>query len=250
VGYELHITRKQTWFDDGPEITLDEWISLVRSDVEMRLDGYAEAETRDTHEVIRVEDPSLAVWKAYTGHGHDGNMAWLYLSQGNVVAKNPDQEIRRKMAGLARRLGARVQGDDGEFYDDDGEAVLQETVAHAIGDSREIQPPPGLPVPALALRDLFARLNEVSRTGYTCDHRFTQTTRFLTERGLPVGAMLAWLGENGGGCDCEIVFNVEEKWGESVGYEPPDEDSPDEDPEPSERPRPAPPPRKPWWRFW
>jgi len=112
------------------------------------------------------------------------------------------------------------------------------------------KPPPDLPIPASALRDLFESLNRTSGTGYQCDHRFALTTRFLRERGLPVEETLAWLGKNGGGCDCEVIFNVEEKWGEAVGYEPPDEDSPDQDPEPRERPRPAPPSRRPWWRFW
>jgi hypothetical protein len=45
MGYELHITRKRDWSDAGPEITLDEWLALVRSDPDMRLDGFAEAQT-------------------------------------------------------------------------------------------------------------------------------------------------------------------------------------------------------------
>lgn len=110
------------------------------------------------------------------------------------------------------------------------------------------RPPPDLPIPAPALRDLFERLNEVSGKGYKCDHRFTQTTRFLTERGLPVEETLAWLGENGGGCDCEVNFNTEQRWGEAVGYDPPDEDIPEAYLGPPERS--DPPPRKPWWRFW
>jgi hypothetical protein len=236
VGYELHITRKPNWFDDGPEIRLDEWIAVVKQDPEMRLDGFAETETGDTHAVLRVEDSSLAVWTAYSAHGRDGNMAWLYLSQGSVVAKNPDQEIRTKMAALARRLGARVQGDEGEFYGDDGEALPEQ--------------PPGLPISATALRDLFENLNTTSGTGYQCDHRFTLTRRFLTERGLPVEKTLAWLGENGGGCDCEVIFNVEQRWGEAVGYEPSGEDDPEPESSPPTIETPPPPPRKPWWRFW
>jgi hypothetical protein len=135
VGYEVHITRRPSWFEDGPEITLDEWLAVVREDPDLRLDGFAEAETRDTHTKIRVEDPSLAIWTAYSGHGRDGNMAWLYLSQGNVVAKNPDEEIRRKLALLAKRLGARVQGDEGEFYGDDGESIPE-----ADGSPPEVEP--------------------------------------------------------------------------------------------------------------
>ena len=38
------------------------------------------------------------------------------------------------------------------------------------------------------------------------------------------GEIHALLGENGAGCDCEVIFNVAEKWGEIVGFDPPDED--------------------------
>jgi hypothetical protein len=31
-----------------------------------------------------------------------------------------------------------------------------------------------------------------------------------------------WLCAHGGFCDCEVVFNVEQEWGERVGYEAPD----------------------------
>jgi hypothetical protein len=36
--------------------------------------------------------------------------------------------------------------------------------------------------------------------------------------------MLEWLGENGAGCDCEVMMNTADQWGEIVGYEPPEED--------------------------
>jgi len=46
MGYDLHITRKKNWdgFEDehGPEISLDEWIAMVRADAEMPLDGFCE----------------------------------------------------------------------------------------------------------------------------------------------------------------------------------------------------------------
>jgi hypothetical protein len=45
MGYDVHITRRPEWFEDeGPEITLDEWLAVIRDDPEMRLDGYAEAQ--------------------------------------------------------------------------------------------------------------------------------------------------------------------------------------------------------------
>jgi hypothetical protein len=39
MGYNFHVTRKEYRCDEaGPEITLDEWISYVHSDVEVRPD--------------------------------------------------------------------------------------------------------------------------------------------------------------------------------------------------------------------
>lgn len=59
MGYEVHITRKAMWVEDeGPIISLKEWMEYVSSDPEMRADGYAEALTPDG--VIRIEDPSIA----------------------------------------------------------------------------------------------------------------------------------------------------------------------------------------------
>jgi hypothetical protein len=36
------------------------------------------------------------------------------------VVKNPDTEILKKMWLIAQSLGAKVQGDDGETYGEDG----------------------------------------------------------------------------------------------------------------------------------
>jgi hypothetical protein len=83
-----------------------------------------------------------------------------------------------------------------------------------------------LPVSPADLRALFERLDEVSATGYECDHTFALPRRFLTERDLPVDTMVQWLGENGAGCDCEVMFNVEQQWGERVGFVAKEEPAP------------------------
>jgi hypothetical protein len=120
MGYELHITRKKNWdgFGDehGPQISLDEWIAVVRADTEMRLDGFAEVPLREG-KMFRLDHPSIAVWTAWSRHGEAGDMAWFHHFDDNVAVKNPDREIRRKMWRIGERLQARVQGDDGEFYD-------------------------------------------------------------------------------------------------------------------------------------
>lgn len=120
MGYDVHITRKENWFDeDGPAIDIAEWKALVDADPEMRLDGYASAVVGNGS-VLRLERDGLSVWTAYAGHGVDGNMAWFDFRQGNVVVKNPDDAILGKMWRLAQQLGAKVQGDDGELYGADG----------------------------------------------------------------------------------------------------------------------------------
>ena len=52
-------------------------------------------------------------------------MAWFSHSQGDVVVKNPDREILRKMWLVAGAFNAKVQGDDGEIYDANGDVIRE-----------------------------------------------------------------------------------------------------------------------------
>jgi hypothetical protein len=123
MGYDLHIARKEVWHDDGLEISMAEWELLIATDPEMRLDGFAEAKTPNGS-VLRINDPSLAVWVGHPEHGTRDGMAWFWLSHGgNITAKNPDEPTCRKMWSLAQTLGAKVQGDEGDLYGSDGQAI-------------------------------------------------------------------------------------------------------------------------------
>jgi hypothetical protein len=120
MGYDVYITRKENACDqEGPSISLEEWLAFVAHDPEMRVDGYAEATVGDG-ETLRIESPGLSAWLKYSGHGKNGNMAWFYFDAGNISVKNPDAEILRKMGAIAQALSAKVQGDDGELYDSEG----------------------------------------------------------------------------------------------------------------------------------
>ncbi|RZM17721.1 MAG: hypothetical protein EOO88_42635 [Pedobacter sp.] len=123
MGYELHITRQDLWVDKDPSrmISSEEWLEYIASDPEMSLDGFAEVQLSE-NKVLRVEDPSLAVWRTYSRAVFKENQAWFYLYEGNIEVKNPDKEIIVKMAAIGSILSAKVQGDEGEIYNHFGVA--------------------------------------------------------------------------------------------------------------------------------
>jgi|SRR6516162_525029 hypothetical protein len=118
MGYDVHITRAEEWSESETQpITFEEWRAYIASDPEMRLDGHAETRTPDGA-VIRMEGEGLAVWVVWPDTS-DGNLAWMDHRDGRIVVKNPDAAILAKMCAIAEKLGARVQGDEGELYPDE-----------------------------------------------------------------------------------------------------------------------------------
>jgi hypothetical protein len=113
MGYDLHITRAEDWAESGETpITPDEWKSYVDAAPDLVWDS----ERPWTH-----METDLAVWTGHPPH------AWLALLDGQVETKNPDEAMRKKMHEIATALGARVQGDDGEWYGADGNVVVEGT---------------------------------------------------------------------------------------------------------------------------
>jgi hypothetical protein len=100
----LHITRAKHWAqNEGLWISPEEWISVVEADPELR-----------SHEDF---GPLFAVW---TGESELVD-PWLEWFNGNIDTKNPDAALIEKMVQIAKRLGARVQGDEGEIYPGNGQ---------------------------------------------------------------------------------------------------------------------------------
>ncbi len=121
MAYEVHITRRQNWFDkEGPAITLEDWRRYAASDAEMRLDMVPENLTHQG--TIRMESPGSAFWSAYSRQGAGGEAAWFRHFRDRVTVKDPDAEILAKMHRVAVALGAKVQGANGELYGPDGKA--------------------------------------------------------------------------------------------------------------------------------
>jgi hypothetical protein len=92
MGYDLHITRKNDWFDEGgPVITENEFAELLN----------------------RRPNLKEEVW-------------W---SDGNIDTKNPEDPLIRELMIAAQELGAKVQGDDGEIYTEDYLADINRRMA-------------------------------------------------------------------------------------------------------------------------
>jgi hypothetical protein len=118
MGYDLHITRQEFWADEENinQISFEEWLNYVESDSELELtNGY---ETR----IPRIENkfhniPGFCNW---SGHSimKGNSMPWFDYRDGCISTKNPDEEIIKKMLRIANVLSAKVQGDEGEFYDE------------------------------------------------------------------------------------------------------------------------------------
>jgi hypothetical protein len=113
MGYDIHIRRPNQADGKKSPITLEEWHRVVNEDPDMQLEGFAEAHS-PSGEVIRYENKGLALWTAHSGH----HKVWFDYRNGRIVVKSPDAEVLAKMRAIAVKLGARVQGDEGEFYDE------------------------------------------------------------------------------------------------------------------------------------
>ena len=117
MGYELHITRRESWFeDDGNDITLEEWVNYVNSDNELVLtNGYLTKVPGiiDTFQNV----PGFCEWLNHSKKARE-DKPWFDYQDGVVSAKYPDEETVHKMVRIANKLNANVQGDDGEIYDE------------------------------------------------------------------------------------------------------------------------------------
>ena len=61
--------------------------------------------------------PGFCSWSAHSVMKGD-SQPWFDYRDGCISTKNPDEEVIRKMINIADTLNAKVQGDEGELYDE------------------------------------------------------------------------------------------------------------------------------------
>ena len=115
MGYDLYITRAESWLDRKKSpIRREEWDSVVAADPELELS------TQDYYErqvKRRIERIYAVIWMV-----HPDRVPFWFLD-GAVETKNPDDATIRKMVTLARKLKAKVLGEEDEEYGSDGKAL-------------------------------------------------------------------------------------------------------------------------------
>ena len=98
MGYDLNIVRDTI---ETSSISLDEWLNYVRNDKEL----------------VLSDEPNVYNWIAYP-YIRENGAPWFEYYNGYITTKNPDAEVIKKMFSIAEALKGKVQGEEGEFYDE------------------------------------------------------------------------------------------------------------------------------------
>ena len=111
TGREVHISRRVNWWElDGGQISAAEFAAAVAADADL----------------VMITVPDIWKWEPRwiaelttgpgLGPGPEPRESLVWRA-GRIVARRPSPALIAKMCELAKTLGARVQGDDGEYYD-------------------------------------------------------------------------------------------------------------------------------------
>jgi hypothetical protein len=120
MTYDVHIHRAEDYVDAAANpIPREDWEAWVANAPDFRFHetDYVAFNYEDGERKER-----LAVWTQHP----EGQEPALFYYGGSVESGNPDEHTLRRMARVAADLGARLQGDDGEFYTLDGEPMPED----------------------------------------------------------------------------------------------------------------------------
>lgn len=109
MGYNIQIVRKKDYdnFEEESDITLLEWQRYLLTDPDLKL-------SKTFFGLDDTPGEGFVIWEK----GSEEN-AWLDFYKGQIYSKNPSESTIRKMMSIAEKLNAKVQGDDGEIYNEE-----------------------------------------------------------------------------------------------------------------------------------
>lgn len=113
MAYDIHIIKRNNWFDKGADISLKEWREVIDEDPTLEPAKKVEGESKDGQKFeFQLKGSQLAKWKNPVFN----DIVWLNYHDGEITISNPNDAIIKKAKELAGKLGAKVQGDEGEIY--------------------------------------------------------------------------------------------------------------------------------------
>jgi hypothetical protein len=116
MSYDISIARLEG--DENVAIQESEWVEYATIDPELDL-----SESTD-------EDSKCWEWNGHPLYRDPmKRRPWFQYWKGQINTKNPDREVAVKMFKIATALHAKVIGQDGEFYDEDGDKFDEQTNA-------------------------------------------------------------------------------------------------------------------------
>lgn len=112
MGYDLYVTRAKSWLErEESPIPRSEWDKVVAADPELEVsavDFYQRKVKRKTERIYPV------IWTKHR------DRVPLWFIDGAIETKNPDEATVKKMVQIAKKLKARVIGEENEEYGPDG----------------------------------------------------------------------------------------------------------------------------------
>ena len=125
MGYSLYIHRRENWFDEGEDLSIsyDEWNALAAADEALDVVGFSEnLHTNIIHESFEMIDPI-------------GNKVVFHWSAGAIEIEGASEASVPKIFRSISKLDAKLQGDDGEFYREDGTSFYPEVTEADVSPS-------------------------------------------------------------------------------------------------------------------
>ena len=139
MGYDVHITRAEHYWDSKQQPILEsEWLAVVHADPTLEVDTLSYSDRRTEGGAIERQHP--VAWLGHPDQTPTNPSFWY--EDGEISRKRVDDPIIKKMIEIARKLDARVVGDDGEEYDEvDGKILVHDWAEPTAGFSSEAPPP-------------------------------------------------------------------------------------------------------------
>jgi hypothetical protein len=106
MAYDLHVVRTEDWTEAaGAPITKQDVDALIAADAELAW---------STTDYVDMRDDAGAVTRYWMISWRGQPCFWWYRDQ--MECSGPEEAQIAKLVQMARALGARVVGDDGETY--------------------------------------------------------------------------------------------------------------------------------------